>query len=158
VTAEEHLRHADPILAAVMDEVVADGGAPALPPKPAGTPDPNMPTDRYGEVMRAIVSQNISEIASRAIWMRLLDRFGGRPPSSVKGIGPWTADMFLMFHLYRPHARVRVPVADGRGDADGLARAGHAGGCVQPAPPLTKPGPEPGVVAVTVDSVLRPMR
>ena len=166
-TPEEHLRHGDPVLAGVMDEVVrdGDGAAPTLPPEPALPPDPNMPTDRYGVVVRAIVSQNISEIASRAIWMRLLDRFGGRPPtpqeildadpdelreavglsrakmasfrsladciltdqlqldrlqdlsdedvvaqlSLVKGIGPWTADMFLMFHLYRPDV---LPVAD----------------------------------------------
>src|SRR4051794_98954 len=83
VTPEEHLRHADPVLAAVMDDVVRDCGgvAPVLPPEPALPPDPNMPTDRYGVVVRAIVSQNISEIASRAIWMRLLDRFGGRPPT-----------------------------------------------------------------------------
>lgn len=38
-----------------------------------------MPTDHYGVLTRAIVSQNISTIASRAIYRRLLDRFGGRP-------------------------------------------------------------------------------
>ena len=64
-TPEEHLRRADPVLAAVMDEVVRDGGgaAPTLPPEPMLPPDANMPTDRYGVVIRAIVSQNISEIA-----------------------------------------------------------------------------------------------
>jgi DNA-3-methyladenine glycosylase II len=161
------LRRADPVLARVMDEVVRAGGGvpPEFPPDPALPPDPNMPTDRYGVVMRAIVSQNISEIASRSIWMRLIDRFGGRPPtpqeivdadpdelrravglsiaktvsfrslaecilteqlqldrldelsdeevvaqlSLVKGIGAWTADMFLMFHLYRPDV---LPVGD----------------------------------------------
>jgi DNA-3-methyladenine glycosylase II len=166
-TAEEHLRRADPVLAKVMDEVVRDGGgvAPKFPPDSALPPDPNMPTDRYGVVMRAIVSQNISEIASRSIWMRLIDRYGGRPPtpqeildadpdelrtavglsraktvsfrslaeciltdqlqldrlqelsdeevvaqlSLVKGIGTWTADMFLMFHLYRSDV---LPVGD----------------------------------------------
>jgi DNA-3-methyladenine glycosylase II len=165
-TAEEHLRHADPVLAKVMDEVVRDGGAaPTLPPESTLPPDPNMPTDRYGVVVRAIVSQNISEIASRSIWMRLIDRYGGRPPSPqeileadpdelregvglsrakmvsfrsladcilteqlqldrlqdlsdedviaqlslVKGIGTWTADIFLMFHLDRPDV---LPVGD----------------------------------------------
>jgi DNA-3-methyladenine glycosylase II len=147
-----------------MDEVVRDGGGvgPTLPPDLPT--DPNMPTDRYGVVVRAIVSQNISESASRAIWARLIDRFGGHPPtpeeildadpdelrgpglsrakvasfrsladciltdklqldrlhdlsdeeviaqlSLVKGIGTWTADMFLIFHLYRPDV---LPVGD----------------------------------------------
>jgi DNA-3-methyladenine glycosylase II len=60
-TPEEHLRRADPVLATVMDEVVRDGGGvgPTLPPDPP-PPDPNMPTDDYGVLVRAIVSQNIS--------------------------------------------------------------------------------------------------
>jgi DNA-3-methyladenine glycosylase II len=166
-TPEQHLRRADPTLAAVIDEVVRESGGagPTLPPEPRSPPDPNMPTDRYGVVVRAIVSQNISETASRSIWRRLVERFGGRPPtpreildadpdelraavglsrakamsfrsladciltdqlqldrlhelsdedvvaqlSLVKGIGTWTADMFLMFHLYRPDV---LPVGD----------------------------------------------
>jgi DNA-3-methyladenine glycosylase II len=165
-TPEEHLRRADRVLRTVMDEVVSDGNPPPrLPPDPKPAPDPNMPTDDYGVIVRAIVSQNISEIASGAIWGRLIDRFGGRPPapqeildadpddlrepvglsrakvttfrsladciltgrlqldrlhelsdedviaqlSLVKGIGTWTAEMFLMFHLYRPDV---LPVGD----------------------------------------------
>jgi len=117
-----------------------------------------MPTDHYGVLVRAIVSQNISNIASRAIYQRLRERFGGNPPTpeeilaadpdelrlaaglsraktaslrslaehivsgeidlervhllpdeevvaqlvAVKGIGTWTADIFLIFHLNRP--------------------------------------------------------
>jgi DNA-3-methyladenine glycosylase II len=162
---EEHLRRADPVLRSIIDAVVRDGDPPELPADPARPPDPKMPTDRYGVLVRAIVSQNISEIASRAIYLRLIERFGGRPPapeeilaadpdelrraaglsrakiasfrslaehllsgelelerlhelsdedviaqlSAVKGIGTWTADMFLMFHLYRPDV---LPVGD----------------------------------------------
>jgi DNA-3-methyladenine glycosylase II len=157
-TAEAHLRSADPVLGGIIDSLDRDGDRPALLPDPTQPPDPNMPTDRYGVLVRAIVSQNISEIASRAIWLRLLERYGGRPPSpqeivdadpdelrlaaglsraktasfrslaehvlsgeleldrlhelpdeavtaqliTVRGIGRWTADMFLIFHLHRP--------------------------------------------------------
>jgi DNA-3-methyladenine glycosylase II len=157
VTPEDRLRAADPVLGGVIDAVVRDGDPPTLGPAPAQAPDPNMPTDRYGVVVRAIVSQNISETASRAIYRRLIERFGGRPPaprdiladdpdelrtaaglsrakvasfrslaehilsgeldlerlhelpddavierlSAVKGIGTWTADIFLIFHLHR---------------------------------------------------------
>ncbi len=115
--------------------------------------------------MRAIVGQQLSVQAARAIYGRLTDRFGGRPPTpqeiladdpeelraaaglshakvsflrslaehvlsgelelerlgelgdeevtaeltAVKGIGPWSADMFLMFHLDRPDV---LPVGD----------------------------------------------
>lgn len=159
-TAEEHLRHADPVLGAVIDEIAhEDGGArPTLTPDPTLPPDPTMPTDHYGVLVRAIVSQNISNIASRAIYSRLTERFGGRPPTpqeilgadldelrpavglsraktasllslaehiasgeldlehlheqpdeevvaqlgAVRGIGRWTADIFLIVHLHRP--------------------------------------------------------
>ena len=115
--------------------------------------------------MRAIVGQQLSVLAARAIYGRLTDRFGGRPPTppeiladdpeelraaaglsrakvsflrslaehviagelelgkldvledervreeltAVKGIGTWSADMFLMFHLERPDV---LPVGD----------------------------------------------
>jgi DNA-3-methyladenine glycosylase II len=165
MTPVEHLRRSDAALGAVIDEVVRAGDQPTLPPDPTPSPDPNMPTDRYGVLLRAIVSQNISEIASRSIYRRLIERFGGRPPSpeeilgddpdelcaavglsrakvasfrslaehvvsseldlkrlhelpdedviaqlvSVKGIGTWTADIFLIFHLHRPDV---LPVGD----------------------------------------------
>ena len=108
--------------------------------------------------MRSIVGQQLSRKAARAIYGRLIDRYGGRPPTpaeviaddpdelrasaglsrakvtflrslaehvlsgalelerlddlpddqviaelvAVKGIGEWSAHMFLMFHLQRP--------------------------------------------------------
>ncbi|WP_314172468.1 DNA-3-methyladenine glycosylase family protein [Streptomyces winkii] len=165
-TAEEHLHRADPELGAVIDDVVHGGGIrPTLPPDPALAGDPNMPTDCYGVLIRGVASQNISAFASRAIYRKLTERFGGRPPTpqeildddpdelrvaaglshaktqslrslaehilsgelqlgqlhdladedviaqltAVKGIGPWTADMFLIWHLNRPDV---LPVGD----------------------------------------------
>ncbi|HXD53241.1 MAG TPA: hypothetical protein VN618_00665 [Solirubrobacteraceae bacterium] len=127
-----------------------------------GRPDPD---DHYGALVRAIVGQQLSVKAARAIYGRLLERFAGRPPTAaqiladepeelraaaglsrakvtflrslaehvlsgelelerldelgdeqvaleltaVKGIGQWSADMFLMFHLDRPDV---LPVGD----------------------------------------------
>jgi DNA-3-methyladenine glycosylase II len=166
-TPEEHLRRGDPILGAIIDAVVRErrGTGLAWPPDPAMPPEPNIPTDHYSMLIRAIVSQNISIVASTAIYRRLNERFGGRPPTpqeildndpdelrvtaglsraktaslrslaehilsgeldleqlheladddvltqlvAVKGIGPWTAQIFMMFHLHRPDV---LPVGD----------------------------------------------
>ena len=123
------------------------------------------PTDHYGTLIRAIVGQQLSTKAAGAIYNRLLERFGGRPPTpeevladdpdelrtaaglshakvrylrslaehvldgsleldrlhdmsdddvmaelvAVKGIGEWSAHMFLMIHLRRPDV---LPVGD----------------------------------------------
>jgi DNA-3-methyladenine glycosylase II len=150
------LRAADPVLAGVIDEVGP------LPDPREGRPDRD---DHYGALVRAIVGQQLSVHAARAIYGRLTDRFGGRPPTpteilsddpdelraaaglsrakvaflrslaehassgelelerldelpdeeviaellAVKGLGTWTAHMFLMFHLERPDV---LPVGD----------------------------------------------
>jgi DNA-3-methyladenine glycosylase II len=147
--AIEHLRASDPILRAVIDEVGADG----LPSRP-----PDLPHEPYGALVRSIVGQQLSTRSARAIYGRLVDRFGGRPPTpaevladdpdelrtsaglshakvrylrslaehvvdgsldlehldtlpddevvaelvAVKGIGEWSAHLFLMFQLGRP--------------------------------------------------------
>lgn len=151
-----HLKRADPVLA----EVIAAVGT--LPDARAGRPDRD---DHYGALVRSIVNQQLSVHAARAIYGRLTDRFGGRPPVpeeildddpdelraaaglsrakvgflrslaehvlsgelelarmdelddeqviaelvAVKGLGEWTAHMFLMFHLERPDV---LPVGD----------------------------------------------
>jgi DNA-3-methyladenine glycosylase II len=143
--AAEHLRRADPVLARLLDEL-------GPPPQRAPTGDP------YGALVRVIVGQQLSVTAARAIHGRLLERFGGRPPTpdevladdpdelrtaaglsraktvflrslaqhivdgeleldrlgeldddaliaeltAVKGIGEWTAQIYLMFELARP--------------------------------------------------------
>jgi DNA-3-methyladenine glycosylase II len=147
--AVAHLRAADPVLAEVIDAVGT------LPDAREGRPDRD---DHYGALVRAIVGQQLSVHAARAIYGRLTERFGGRPPTpteilsddpdelraavglsrakvaylrslaehassgelelerldeladgevtaellAVKGLGAWSADMFLMFHLERP--------------------------------------------------------
>jgi DNA-3-methyladenine glycosylase II len=145
-----HLRAADPVLARLLDEC----GPPSMV-RDASRPGP---ADHYGALLRAIVGQQLSTLAARAIYGRLVERFGGRTPTpqelldeepdemrpavglsrakvaslrslaehvisgeleleriaelpdeeliaelvAVKGIGVWTAHMFLMFQLERP--------------------------------------------------------
>ena len=122
------------------------------------------PTDPYGALLRAIVGQQLSTIAARTIYGRVLELFGGRVPTprelldvsdealrgaglsrakvlylrdlaervedgrlqldrlpklsddevsaeltAVKGIGQWSADMFLIFQLQRKDV---LPVGD----------------------------------------------
>jgi DNA-3-methyladenine glycosylase II len=144
-----HLRASDPVLGALID-----AGGP-LRDSREGRPQRD---DHYGALVRSIINQQLSVRAGRAIYQRLLDRFGGRPPTpeqvlaeepeelrtavglsrakvgflrslaehviegslelqrleelsdeqaiaelvAVKGLGVWTAHMFLMFHLERP--------------------------------------------------------
>jgi len=151
-----HLRAADPVLAGLMD-AVGD-----LPDPRAGRPNLD---DHYGALARAITGQQLSVRAAAAIYGRLIERFGGRPPTpaqiladdpeqlraaaglsrakvgflrslaehvvsgelelerldelddeqviaeltAVKGLGVWSAHMFLMFHLQRPDV---LPVGD----------------------------------------------
>ncbi|MGB2710956.1 MAG: DNA-3-methyladenine glycosylase [Conexibacter sp.] len=154
MTPEAHLRKADPILRAILDELGPDER------------DADRPvTDHYGALVRAIVGQQLSTKAARSIYARLAERFGGRAPTpaelladdpeqlraaaglsrakvsylrslaehviagelelerldempdadvaaelvAVKGLGLWTAQMFLMFQLKRPDV---LPVGD----------------------------------------------
>jgi DNA-3-methyladenine glycosylase II len=147
--AVAHLRAGDPVLGGIIAEVGT------LPDARQGRPARE---DHYGSLVRAIVGQQLSVIAARAIYGRLTARFGDRPPTpqeiladepeelraaaglsrakvgflrslaehvlsgelelerldelsdeqaiaelvAVKGLGVWTAHMFLMFHLERP--------------------------------------------------------
>jgi DNA-3-methyladenine glycosylase II len=147
--ATEHLRASDAVLAELIDRVGK------LPSARRGRPERD---DHYGALVRTITGQQLSVLAARAIYGRLTDRFGGRPPTpqeiladdpeelraaaglsrakvgflrslaehvlsgelelermdklpdeevitelvAVKGIGEWSAHMFLMFHLERP--------------------------------------------------------
>ena len=148
-SARAHLRASDATLRELIDTVGklqdAREGRPAS-------------DDHYGSLVRTITGQQLSVLAARAIYGRLTDRFGGRPPTpqeiladepeelraaaglsrakvsylrslaehvisgqlelarlddipdeeviaelvAVKGLGLWTAQMFLMFHLDRP--------------------------------------------------------
>jgi DNA-3-methyladenine glycosylase II len=144
----------------VLADVIAAVGR--LPDARDGRPDRD---DHYGALVRSIVGQQLSVKAARAIYGRLTERFGGRPPTAVeiledepealraavglsrakvqflrslaehatsgeleldrmdelddeaviaelvavKGLGMWSAQMFLMFHLERPDV---LPVGD----------------------------------------------
>jgi DNA-3-methyladenine glycosylase II len=144
------------VLAAVIDEVGADG---------LGDARAGRPGDHYGALVRSIVGQQLSTKAARSIYARLTDRFDGRTPTpvevleddpdelraaaglsrakvsylrslaehvvdgsleldrldslpdeevvaelvAVRGLGVWSAHMFLMFHLQRPDV---LPVGD----------------------------------------------
>jgi DNA-3-methyladenine glycosylase II len=128
------------------------------PPDLRRDPSRPGPADHYGALLRAIVGQQLSVTAARAIYGRVLERYGGRTPSpqelladdaeqlpaaaglsrakvaflrslaehvvsgeleldrlhelgddevlaeltAVKGIGAWSAHVFLMFQLERP--------------------------------------------------------
>jgi DNA-3-methyladenine glycosylase II len=147
--AAEHLRAADPVMRALIDEIGVDG---------LGDPRAGRPREPYGALVRSIVGQQLSTTSARAIYGRLTDRFGGRAPTpaevladdpeelrtaaglshakvrylrslaehvldgsldlehldtlpddevirelvAVKGIGEWSAHLFLMFQLGRP--------------------------------------------------------
>jgi DNA-3-methyladenine glycosylase II len=67
----EHLRRADPVLRKVIDAA----GEPLGPRRRDAD-------DYYGALVRAIVGQQLSSKAAAAIYGRLLERFGGRPPTA----------------------------------------------------------------------------
>jgi DNA-3-methyladenine glycosylase II len=141
------------VLGRLLDDV-PDPAVVLEPGRGRGEPAPA----HYGALVRAIVGQQLSTKAARAIYGRLLERFGGRPPTpeeilvedpealraaaglsrakvsflrslaehvvsgeleldrleelpdeeviaelvAVKGLGEWSAHMFLMFQLGRP--------------------------------------------------------
>jgi DNA-3-methyladenine glycosylase II len=146
--AMTHLAEADATLGGLIETYGT------LPPEREGRPAHN---DHYGALLRSITNQQLSVAAARTIYNRMLDRFGGRPPTpeqiladdpeelrsvglsrpkigylrslaghvlageleldrldelpdervieelvAVKGLGEWTAHMFLMFQLERP--------------------------------------------------------
>jgi DNA-3-methyladenine glycosylase II len=154
--AIEHLRAADPVLRGLIDEI----GVETLSERRMARS-----RDHYGALVRTIVGQQLSTRSARAIYDRLVERFGGRAPTpeeiladdpnelrmsvglshakvrylrslaehvldgslelgklgqlsdeevtarltAISGIGRWSADIFLMFHLQRPDV---LPVGD----------------------------------------------
>jgi DNA-3-methyladenine glycosylase II len=148
--ARKHLRDADPVLRELIDALGRQSFA-----RTADRPEPGA---HYASLVRAIVGQQLSTHAARAIWTRLLARFDDHPPdpeqilasdpeelrsaaglsrakvsflrslaehvqsgeldlarldelpdeeviaelTAVRGIGTWSAHMFLMFQLERP--------------------------------------------------------
>jgi DNA-3-methyladenine glycosylase II len=106
--ADEHLRRVDHVMRGLIDE-----RGPIHPERDrrGSRPDP------YEAIARAIVGQQLSTKA--AFLLDLAERIDdGRLAiedlgelndedviaalTEVKGVGPWTAEMFLIFHLGRP--------------------------------------------------------
>jgi DNA-3-methyladenine glycosylase II len=149
------LREGDPVMARLIDEHEAAVRRDLRRERPG---------DAYGALLRSIVGQQLSTKAANSIYGRLIEIFGGHPPTprqllradperirsaglsrpkvaylrdlaqhvedgtlelkrlpelpdeevtaqltAIKGLGQWTADMFLMFHLRRPDV---LPVGD----------------------------------------------
>jgi DNA-3-methyladenine glycosylase II len=149
------LREADPVMARLIDEHGALVRRDLKRERPG---------DAYGALLRSIVGQQLSTKAAATIYGRMLELFGGHPPTpkqlleadpdkiraaglsrpkiaylrdlaqhveegtlelerlpdlpdeevaeqltAIKGLGQWTADMFLMFHLRRADI---LPVGD----------------------------------------------
>lgn len=148
MTAYEHLRAADPVMAQLVERY---GELELVPGHRRGMDD-------YTALVRSIAGQQLSVKAAAAIYARLIEFFGGHPPTprqildadpdmmrvaaglsrakttflrslaehvidgslrlerlgelsdeevmaelvAVKGIGEWSAHMFLMFQLARP--------------------------------------------------------
>jgi DNA-3-methyladenine glycosylase II len=151
VDAAISLSAADPVLG----RVIAALADTELPARAADRPASG---DHYAALVRTIAGQQLSVLAARAIWRKLLDRFDGRAPTpqevlasdpeelraaaglsrakvsylrslaehvlsgeleldrlnelpdheviaelvAVRGIGEWSAHMFLIFQLDRP--------------------------------------------------------
>ena len=148
----EELAASDPVMADLVERI-----GPIDLAKRLRRRKEERPADAYGSLLRMIVGQQVSTKAARAIYLRVLDLFGGVTPSpeelleateeglrgaglsgrkveyirdlashvlsgeleldriatlgdeeaiaeisAVRGLGRWTAEMFLLFHLGRP--------------------------------------------------------
>src|SRR6476660_4039874 len=71
--ARAELAEADPAMGRLIDRL----GQRSAAQRRRGQPKP----DAYGALLRTVVGQQISSKAARAIYMRLLDLYGGRTPS-----------------------------------------------------------------------------
>jgi DNA-3-methyladenine glycosylase II len=79
-----HLRKADPVLARVIDE------NPGFDPTAWSRRLPAL--DLFGALLLQVIGQQISVVAARAIFTRLLELFGGRvpDPAEVASVDPDT--------------------------------------------------------------------
>jgi DNA-3-methyladenine glycosylase II len=81
---------------ALIDEIGVDG---------LGDPRAGRPADRYGALVRSIVGQQLSTRSARAIYGRLTDRFGGRPPTPAEVLADDPDELRTAAGL--SHAKVR---------------------------------------------------
>ena len=78
LTADLDLRR-DPVMAGLIDDF---GG-----PLPAERDSRGRPAELYGALVRTIAGQQLSVLAARAIWGRLLEHFDGRMPTPQEILG-----------------------------------------------------------------------
>ena len=104
----------------VLAEVIAAVGR--LPDAREGRPDRE---DHYGALVRAIVGQQLSVKAARAIYGRLTDRFDGRPPTPAEILEDEPEELRAAAGLSR--AKVGYLQIVGRAHALGRTGAGAAG-------------------------------
>src|SRR5215204_1273994 len=102
--ARRKLATSDPTMAALIERVGKIDIATRLKRR-----SEERPADAYGALLRAIVGQQLSTKAARTIYGRVCDLFGELDDEqvieeivAVRGLGQWTAEMFLIFHLERP--------------------------------------------------------
>jgi DNA-3-methyladenine glycosylase II len=106
-----HLRAADPVLARLLDV--------------HGDPDPRPAVgDAYSALVRAIIGQQVSVAAARAIHARLVAHFGGRNPTPAEILASDPDEMRTAAGLSRPKASYLRSLAEhvesGELDLDGL--------------------------------------
>jgi DNA-3-methyladenine glycosylase II len=94
LNATAALRKADPVLGRVIDEV-----------GPLSDFFTGRPTDHYGTLVRSIVGQQLSTRSAGAIHARLLERFGGRPPTPEEVLAEDPDELRTAVGL--SHAKVR---------------------------------------------------
>ena len=114
---------ADPVLRALIDEVGTDG---------LGERRVARPRDHYGALVRSIVGQQLSTRAARAIYGRLTERFGGRPPTPEEVLADDPDELRVAAGL--SHAKVRYLRSLAEHVLDGSLRARQA----RPAAPTTR--------------------
>ncbi len=106
------------MLRALIDSVGTDG---------LGDLRGERPADHYGALVRSIVGQQLSTKAARAIFGRLVDRFGGRTPTPAEVLADDPDELRVAAGL--SHAKVRFlrslaeHVIDGSLNLEALGRA-----------------------------------
>jgi DNA-3-methyladenine glycosylase II len=95
--AGEHLRAVDPVLGSLVETLGPLDGA-----RRADRPAPG---DHYAALVRAIVGQQLSTSAARAIWGRLIEHFDGHPPTPAQVLEADQEEMRIAAGL--SHAKVK---------------------------------------------------
>src|SRR4051794_41285799 len=86
--ARRALAESDPTMAALIERVGGIDLATRLRRR-----SEERPPDAYGALLRAIVGQQLSTKAARTIYLRVLDVFGGAPPSPEQPLAAEQTDL-----------------------------------------------------------------